>query len=143
MRQLNKQNTKLRYCRTHSLMSRCTVRANFPRQDWRPCHRALERLQNEILVARQERILESIKTMEKKNKHMKKNSQQKQDVRGALIYSRLFVLCVKKCYHQVYSFVTQPVSDAEFFPIAVCALPRVLQAPGILCSLRGFRERSQ
>lgn len=64
MRHLNKQMTKLQYCRTY--------RANFLRQDWRPCYRAPERLQNGILVARQQRILKRIKTM-KENKHMKKN----------------------------------------------------------------------
>lgn len=53
-------------------MLRGIARANFLRPDWRPCYHGLERLQNPILVARQEKICETIKAM-KKNKHKKKS----------------------------------------------------------------------
>lgn len=95
-------------------MSRCIVRANFPRQDWRPCHRALERLQNEILVAKQERVLENTKTIEK-NKHKKKNSNKSRTLWELWFIAGCLSFALKFFYHHVYSFVTKPVSDAEFF----------------------------
>lgn len=73
----------------------------------------------------------------KRNKHRKKK---KNSTRAALIYLWLFVLLhiyvyiKQKCCHQVFSCVTKPGSDAEFFNIAICALPRLLQGPRVLCT---------